>query len=1065
MDRKTVFSKRVKRIAGLFACLLFALLLVAATAFAENEDANNGKVNPIGGDDKFSAVVYDSSNGLPTSVANDVAQTDDGFIWIASYGGLIRYDGNDFERIDSTKGINSVGDMVVDSQNRMWIGTNENGLAQMENGFFRWWTVEDGLAADKVRAIVEGTDGTIYAGTIAGISMISQDGTVKTLDNPKIANAYIEQMEVGSDGVVYCITSAGDYFSIRGDKLQSYIDHSQTNIRDMISILPDPEDPSMVYIGTEESKLYHSKAKGNPSDAEYIDVSPLNSISNMEEIDGNIWICARNGIGLIDEKGFHHLNDLPFQYSIQNVIQDYEGNLWFASSRQGVMKLTPNRFSNIFDHYNIPAQVVNCTRLYEEKLFCGGEEGLIVIDKNGQVPSVPLTEAKTASGEAIPANDLVDYLDGCRIRSIILDSKDRLWISTWQSKGLLRYDHGKLTVFNEDTGLPSDRIRVVHETDNGSLLVGCTGGVYVIEGDQVTDCYDDRDGIDTLEILAVTTAPNGDILVGSNGGGIYIIGKNGIRCIDKKAGLTSGVVMRIYYDEKRDVFWTVTGNSIAYLTSDKYKVNTIKEFPYPDNLDMYENSRGEIWVLSSDGIYIVSKDQMLANKEIDYTHYGIPNGLPGTAVSNSYSELTDEGILYIAANTGVVKVDINAPVTDYSDIKQDVPFIQADDRIIYPDKNGEFNVPAKAKKVTIYGFVFNYSLSDPQVTCQLQGFDQDEMTFRQSELHPMVYTNLKGGSYTYVMHLKDESGKDSKTTSVVINKKMSPTESIWFNILIVMAAMAFVVLLAKIYNQYKMMRLEQQHKEEAERTRVNNELQMASRIQMGMLPHEFPPFPDRHEFDIYASSDPAREVGGDFYDFFLIDDDHLCLVIADVSGKGIPASLYMMNSKVVLQVIAKTSSSVEEILERVNQALCENNQLEMFITVWVGVLELSTGKLVASNAGHEYPAFKQGDGQFELYKDKHGLVLGAMEDVKYKGYELQLQPGDKIFVYTDGLPEATDAELKMFGKDKMLAAINKDPEASPEQILTNVRSAVDAFVKDAEQFDDLTMLCVEYKGK
>ena len=137
----------------------------------------------------------------------------------------------------------------------------------------------------------------------------------------------------------------------------------------------------------------------------------------------------------------------------------------------------------------------------------------------------------------------------------------------------------------------------------------------------------------------------------------------------------------------------------------------------------------------------------------------------------------------------------------------------------------------------------------------------------------------------------------------------------------------------------------------------------------------------------------------------------------------------------------------------------------MFITVWVGVLELSTGKLVASNAGHEYPAFKQGDGQFELYKDKHGLVLGAMEDVKYKGYELQLQPGDKIFVYTDGLPEATDAELKMFGKDKMLAAINKDPEASPEQILTNVRSAVDAFVKDAEQFDDLTMLCVEYKGK
>jgi len=1066
MKRKITVSRRIKRVAGLFTCLLFALLLMVSTAFADSEKSNNEKVDPIGGgDDKYSEVVYDSSNGLPTSVANDVAQTDDGFIWIASYGGLIRYDGNDFERIDSKKGVNSVGCMMVDSQDRLWIGTNESGIAQMENGFFRWWTTEDGLAADKVRDITEGEDGTIYVGTIAGVSMISPDGKIKTLENPKIAHAYVEQMETGSDGLIYCITSGGDYFSIQGEKLRSYIDRSRANIEGIISILPDPDEEGMIYIGTEDSRLYHCSAKGNPSNADFIDVSPLTSISNLEEIDGNIWICARNGIGVIDEKGFHHLKDLSFQYSVRNVIEDYEGNLWFASSRQGVMKLTPNRFSDLFDHYDIPAQVVNCTRMYEDKLFAGGEEGLIVIDKNGQVPSVPLTEAKTASGEAIPTNDLVDYLDGCRIRSIIKDSKDRLWFSTWQAMGLVRYDHGKITVFNEDTGLPSDRIRVVHEASDGSILAGCTGGVCVIEGDQVTRCYDDHDGIDTLEILTVATAPNGDILVGSNGGGIYIIGKNGTRCIDKKAGLTSGVVMRINYDEKHDIFWMVTGNSIAFLTPDKYKVNTIKEFPYPDNLDMYENSRGEMWVLSSDGIYIVSEDQLLKNQKIDYTHYGIPNGLPGTVVSNSYSELTDEGILYIAANTGVIKVDIDAPVRDYSDIKQDVPFLEIDDQIIYPDKNGDFTVPAKAKKITIYGFVFCYSLSDPQVTCQLKGFDQDEMTFRQSELHPMVYTNLNGGTYTYVMRLKDESGHDSKTTSVVINKKMALTENIWFNIMIVVAAMAFMILLAKIYNSYKLLRLEQQHQEEAEKERVAHELQMANRIQMGMLPHEFPPFPDRHEFDIYASSDPAREVGGDFYDYFLIDDDHLCLVIADVSGKGIPASLYMMNSKVVLQVIAKTCSSVEEILERVNQALCENNQLEMFITVWVGVLEISTGKLVAANAGHEYPAFKQGDGPFELYKDKHGLVLGAMEGVKYKEYEKQLQPGDKIFVYTDGLPEANNADMKMFGKNQMLAAINADTDASPEQILTNVRSAVDAFVKNAEQFDDLTMLCLEYKGK
>ena len=242
------------------------------------------------------------------------------------------------------------------------------------------------------------------------------------------------------------------------------------------------------------------------------------------------------------------------------------------------------------------------------------------------------------------------------------------------------------------------------------------------------------------------------------------------------------------------------------------------------------------------------------------------------------------------------------------------------------------------------------------------------------------------------------------------------------------------------------------------------EMTLASKIQNNMLPKSFPAFPGRSDFDIYASMDPARDVGGDFYDYFLIDDDHLCLTIADVSGKGIPAALFMMASKIILANSAKLGKSPAQILTNANATIRTNNQEDMFITVWLGILELSTGKLTAANAGHELPALMQNRRGFRLFKDSHGFVLGGMDGIQYKEYEIRMRPGAKLFLYTDGVPEATDANGELFGTKRMVAALNSDPSVSPEQIVKNIRTAVDDFVKDAEQFDDLTMLCIEYKG-
>ena len=250
----------------------------------------------------------------------------------------------------------------------------------------------------------------------------------------------------------------------------------------------------------------------------------------------------------------------------------------------------------------------------------------------------------------------------------------------------------------------------------------------------------------------------------------------------------------------------------------------------------------------------------------------------------------------------------------------------------------------------------------------------------------------------------------------------------------------------------------------AEKERIATELDLATRIQTDMLPNIFPAFPNRKDFDIYATMDPAKAVGGDFYDFFLVDQDQLALVIADVSGKGIPAALFMMISKIMLQDRTKTGLSPAKVLEQVNAEILENNNEDMFVTVWLGVLELSTGKLIAANAGHEYPFVTMPDGSFALFKDPHGFVLASMPDMKYQNYELQLVPGSKLFVYTDGVPEATNAAMELFGSERLLAALNECAGEKPEKILRHVRESVDAFVGEAEQFDDLTMLCLEYKG-
>ena len=769
-------------------------------------------VDPTGKAEGFSAIVYNNPNGLPTSEANAIAETSEGFIWIGSYAGLIRYDGNTFERIDSTTGIASVRSLYVDSGDRLWIGTNDSGLFLMTKGELYHWDKAEGLKSSSVRTITEDAEGNICAGSTAGIAVIDKELKLSDLSDERIVSQTIRELRRGADGLVYGLTSAGDLFTLKGGEVKSFLSHGDSDEQVIMSLLPDVEHPGFVYVGTDQGRIRYGTPEDGFGNAKDIDLSPLSDVESMECIDGAIWICSGDGIGNVDEKGFHLLENMPMDKSVGHVMTDYEGNLWFTSTRQGVMKIVPNQFTDVFEQCGLASEVVNSTCMVGTQLFIGTDAGLIVTENGKKVESLPLTKAVTASGKELETTDLLEYLANVRIRSVIRDSMGRAWISTWRKQGLIRYDNGEIMAFTPEDGLFSDRIRTVSECEDGRILVANTGGVNIIDGDRVVGGYGEDDGIAVTEILTLAEGFNGDIILGSDGGGIYVTGPEGTRLIGKEEGLNSDVILRIKRGLSRDVFWIITSNSIAYMTPD-YKITTVQKFPYPNNFDLYENSKGDVWVLASNGIYVTSAEELIANESVEPVFYGIPNGLPYIATANSFSELTAEGDLYIASSSGVVKVNIEKSFENIDNMKVAVPYVDADGTRIYPDEAGTFVIPSDTRKLTVSSFVFNYSPTNPQVSYRLEGFDSAATTVDRSELVPVDYTNLRGGDYRFVMQLKDSMGRGNREISVVIRKEKAFHEQIWFIVLAAAAVIALIALGVWGYTRKKTRALEKKNHE------------------------------------------------------------------------------------------------------------------------------------------------------------------------------------------------------------------------------------------------------------
>lgn len=795
---------------GALLCLLTILmaLMLIPGALSEGEvrlmnvcgiDNITPAVDPSKDHDGYSAVLYDVDNGLPVSDVNAIAQTGDGFIWIGSYGGLIRFDGNEFETINSEEGVLIVRCLYVDSQDRLWIGTNDSGLYLMSKGMPQRVDRRERMISSSVRSIVEDGEGLIYVGCAAGMYTVDQSLNLMQVGEGLTAGELIYQLHRGADGLIYGVTMDGDLFTFQGGQLHSYLRHEDCGIERIDAVLPDPYAPGAVYLAADNentrcARIYRVDSPEGFVSARVWTLNPLSGVGDMEFIDGRLWVCADNGVGVLDDDGFHLLENLPIDRYILQMMTDYEGNLWFASSHQGLLKIVPNRFQDLFEHYGLSDVSVNATCFDDEgRLFVGTDEGLIVIDGDKPLQRLPLTRAVTAGGSRLNANDLLRYLSGVRIRSIIRDSRDRLWLSTWSQCGLLRYDHGALTAFTQSDGMIAEPARVVYECSDGRFLVAQPNGVSVIEGDRVVARYGAQDGLRVTSVLTVLEGEDGDIILGTDGGGITIFSQDGsMRHLGLEDGLHSEIIMRVKKSRDGTFYWIVAGNSLAVMSLD-YEITTLKGFPFPDNFDIYENSRGDVWVISGNGIYVADLEEMLADGDIDAVYYGISSGLPYIANANSYSAQTAEEDLYISGSKGVIRVNLESEFSRIDALKVALPYVDVNGQRIYPDDQGSFTLPRNTRRLRIHPYVLAFSPVDPEVSYELKGFDEAETTVRRSTLGPVDYTNLPGGQYSFELHIRDALTDEIRTVSFAITKEPRLTPGSVGSILINLAAILFMI--------------------------------------------------------------------------------------------------------------------------------------------------------------------------------------------------------------------------------------------------------------------------------
>ncbi|MBR2547137.1 MAG: response regulator [Eubacterium sp.] len=746
-----MIDKRTKKAAAMLMLLIFASMLfmwqpVSAEQRRTNSEnklgggyAATGQLPGIG----YTATLYNASNGLPTSDANYVMCADDGFIWIGGYSGIIRYDGKVFTRLDTSDGLTSGRTVFEDSKGRIWVGTNDNGVVLIEDGKRTHLTYKEGLPSSSIRSFAEDSTGIIYIGSASGLAYVDTGMKIHEVEDERIMGNRIVRMKADVTGNVYGLTRNGELFSMEDGKIKKLYTGEKLGTGTITAMVTDPEKPGILYIGTDTGMVYRGKLGRKAKDLKKMKTAGIDSVGWLCYTCGRLWVSSISSIGYFDLSGkFSLVKDIPVDSGIEMITNDYQGNIWLASSAQGVMKLVANNFTDLTGEAGLDTGVVNATCLYKDSLYIGTDDRLI---------------AMKGSTEAVE-NELTDYIGDSRVRSITTDKVGNLLVCTYtHDLGLVRWTKkGEIRSFTMADGLPSNETRCAATAADGSVLVGTNAGLAFIKDDKVVRSPANDPSLPGTVVLTVCAGDNGDILTGTDGDGIYVINDGEIRHIGRDEGLTSDVIMRIKWDRTNSTYWIITSNSIQYMRDGV--ISTVTSFPYNNNYDMFFNGMFDMWILSSYGVFLVKTKDMLADRVKDFQLYTLANGLTAVPTSNSCSALSSTGNLYIAGRSGVSLINLNTISSETVRIKLGIRTVTLGEKEIYPDDDGVYTIPANNQRIRISPAILDYTLSNPMVHVYLEGSGDDGITSYFSDLSDLEFTGLSYGNHTLHIQILDNTG-------------------------------------------------------------------------------------------------------------------------------------------------------------------------------------------------------------------------------------------------------------------------------------------------------------------
>ncbi len=735
---KQIQTGSVKAAAKLLYLPLILSLLVPAYVDAENETTKEDTDY-----NDYVQSVYSSNNGLPCGEANDIAQTSDGVLWIGTYAGLYRYNGREFRWVDGYESVKNVNCLYVDEEGRLWIGTNDNGLSiVIREKIANVLDQEDGLPSNSVRCIIRATDGYYYVGTTSSMQIIIMNNGLKAANTLEEIN-YADSITADRKGHVATIASGGRLFLLSNGNIQSSLQlPDEQEVFNCCAFAPD----GTLMVGTSTNHIYCYDISGDDfKEIKVISCADVNSINNLNYLeDGTLFISTDSGISYIDGGGYHKLNTNDFNNSIDNMLYDYQGNLWFTSSRLGLLRLTKSPFKDIYGSIGMERRVVNAIVFWQNKYYIGTDKGLDVVDK--------------ACHRQIN-NDMTAELDGKRIRCMYVDNNDHLWICTYGS-GLMEYSaYGEVWAYNADSGSFGNRARIVTGLSDGTIMAAGDTGISFIKDHKVTKTIRNEDGLINSMILTVTERSDGTILAGTDGDGIAVLKDGKVTdMLTRDDGLSSGVILRTIKDPKSEAVFVVTSNSLCYLDTDG-SIRVLDKFPYFNNYDIWVKDEDTLFVMSSAGIYVVERDELVAGGEIAWELLDARRGLGTSLTANSWNYYNGNNELFLPCDTGVYKIDVEKYNSDVRSYRMQLASVKLDG-VLHPlSRGGAITVGQGVNRVELSPEILNYTIQDPNVGYYLEGYDTQWTVVAQNSLNNIIYVNIPAGDYTFHLAIFDSAGE------------------------------------------------------------------------------------------------------------------------------------------------------------------------------------------------------------------------------------------------------------------------------------------------------------------